>query len=124
MTAKIVQVSLVVHTLQPWLSASPDGLITTRNRLTLLEIKCPLCHSFVEYSMYEDGCLKLRESHAYYCQVQVAMYVTNTRDCFFFVYSRKQIITAVVQRDEAFLAVNLPLLQQFYRSYYLKQLVR
>ncbi|XP_077532385.1 uncharacterized protein LOC144162228 [Haemaphysalis longicornis] len=131
----VTQVGLVVHTQQPWLSASPDGLFKTTNGVTLLEIKCPftrkdaaivdaeLCHSFVDYIIYEDGCLKLRKNHAYYCQVQVAMYVTNTKDCFFFVYSSKQSVTIVVERDEAFLAATIPQLQHFYCSYYLKQLV-
>lgn len=40
----------------------------------------------------------------------------RTPDCFFFVYSTKQSITVVVERDEAFLAVNIPWLQQFYWS--------
>ncbi|KAH9382831.1 hypothetical protein HPB48_023393 [Haemaphysalis longicornis] len=86
-------------------------------------VDAELCHSFVDYIINEDGCLKLCKNHAYYCQVQVAMYVTNTKDCFFFVYSTKQSVAVVVETDEAFLAVTTPRLQQFYCFYHLKQLV-
>ncbi|XP_037520498.1 uncharacterized protein LOC119397131 [Rhipicephalus sanguineus] len=92
---RVTQVGLVIHPQQPWLCASPDGLFHTSKGITLLEIKCPysrkddviidpdLCESFISYVVYEDGCLKLTRSHPYYCQVQVAMYVTNTTECFF-----------------------------------------
>nr|XP_050023413.1 uncharacterized protein LOC126517661 [Dermacentor andersoni] len=134
--AKVTQVGVVIHPCQPWLCASPDGLFQTTSGVILLEIKCPysrkddiiidhaLCESYVSYVTYHDGMLQLSRSHPYYTQVQVAMYFTNTTECFFFVYTSKQDITIVVDRDEDFLARNIPLLEAFYYSYYIKQLMR
>ncbi|XP_075550313.1 uncharacterized protein LOC142583710 [Dermacentor variabilis] len=134
--AKVTQVGVVIHPCQPWLCASPDGLFQRTSGVVLLEIKCPysrkddiiidhsLCESYVSYVTYHDGMLQLPRSHPYYSQVQVAMYVTNTTECFFFVYTSKQDITIVVDRDEDFLARNIPRLETFYYSYYIKQLMR
>lgn len=132
----VTQVGLIIHPRQPWLCASPDGLFHTSNGITLLEIKCPfsrkddfiidpsLCQSFISYVVYEDGCLRLARKHPYYCQVQVAMCVTNTTECFFFVYSSKQDLIILVERDEAFLAESIPRLQWFYHKYYIKLLAQ
>lgn len=133
---KVTKVGLVISPLQPWLCASPDGLFEANDGVTLLEIKCPysrkddyiidaeLQQSYVNYIVYDNGSLKLACSHQYYCQVQVAMYVTNTEQCFFFVYSRKQSVTIVVERDEAFLSENIPKLEHFFYSFYIKQLMK
>uniref|UniRef100_A0A224YYM8 Protein containing YqaJ domain n=1 Tax=Rhipicephalus zambeziensis TaxID=60191 RepID=A0A224YYM8_9ACAR len=132
----VTQVGLVISPFQPWLCASPDGLFETSSGVTLLEIKCPYSRkddtiidhvsqqSYVNYIVYEDGSLKVARSHQYYCQMQVAMYVTNTKECFFFVYSRKQSIIVVVERDEDFLSVNIPKLESFFYLFYMKQLMK
>lgn len=130
-----MQVGLIVNLRQPWLCASPDGLLKDGDETVLLEIKCPFSRkdsvlidvdneiSFVTYIFYEGGKLKLKRRHQYYTQVQVAMYVTNTSRCFFFVYSSVQSIVIVVQRDEAFLAQSVPVLEHFYFSFYIKELL-
>lgn len=132
----VVQVGLVISPFQPWLCASPDGLFEAGSDVKLLEIKCPYSRrddtiidhvsqqSYVNYIVYEDGHLKVARSHQYYCQVQTAMYVTSTKECFFFVYSKKQSIIAVVERDEAFLSANIPKLESFFYSYYMKELMK
>lgn len=102
----------------------------------LLEIKCPYKRrndiiinadteeSHVEYIVYEGGLLKLKKRHHYYTQVQIAMYVTNTRECFFFVYTYQQSIIVVVERDEEFLSEAVPRLEYFYFNHYIKELVK
>ncbi|XP_049275829.1 uncharacterized protein LOC125760140 [Rhipicephalus sanguineus] len=132
----VTQVGLVISPFQPWLCASPDGLFEAGSDVKLLEIKCPYSRrddtiidhvsqqSYVNYIVYEDGHLKVARSHQYYCQVQIAMYVTNTKECFFFVYSRKQSIIVVVERDEAFLSANIPKLESFFYSFYMKELMK
>lgn len=94
-TAAINSVVLIIHLRQPWLCASPDGLLKDGTETVLLEIKCPYKirndliispakeESHVDYIGYEGGQLKLKRRHYYYTQVQIAMYVTNTRECFF-----------------------------------------
>ncbi|KAL3197869.1 hypothetical protein MRX96_044680 [Rhipicephalus microplus] len=93
---KVPKVGLVISPLQPWLCASPDGLFETNGSVTLLKIRCPysrkddyirdaeLQQSYVNYIVYENGSLKLDSNHQYYCQVEIAMFVKNTKECFFF----------------------------------------
>lgn len=66
--------------------------------------------SHVDYIGYEGGQLKLKRRHHYYTQVQIAMYVTNTRECFFFVcvYTYQQSIIVVVERGEELLSEAVP----------------
>lgn len=126
---------MIVHQKQPWLCASPDGLFKNGSETTLLEIKCPYSRkddvlidhtkelSFVKYIIYQKGHLRLKKCHTYYTQVQIAMYVTNTRQCFF-VYTSKQDIIVAVKRDEEFLSEAVPRLEHFYFNYYMKGLVQ
>ncbi|KAM7307851.1 uncharacterized protein ISCGN_011487 [Ixodes scapularis] len=134
--ASVTQVGLIVHLRQPWLCASPDGFFKTSDETTLLEIKCPYSRknkvlidvskeeSFVKYIVYEEGRLMLKKRHTYYTQVQIAMYVTNTTQCFFYVYSSKQDVIILVERDEGFLSEAVPRLELFYFRYYLKELLQ
>ncbi|XP_049271313.1 uncharacterized protein LOC125758313 [Rhipicephalus sanguineus] len=131
----VLQVGLIVHLTQPWLCASPDGLFKVGDNTALLEIKCPYSRkddiiidaereiSFVKYIVYEGGQLKLRKRHPYYTQIQLSMYVTNTHECFFFVYTNKHSVTTVVPRDDGFLSEAVPKMEYFYFNYYLKHLV-
>lgn len=82
----MIQVGLVVCVPQPWLCCSPDGLVEENGEIRLLEIKCPSrCETEpvvdeninVDYLQYERKKLKLQESHVYYTQVQVSMYIVG-----------------------------------------------
>ncbi|XP_077502566.1 uncharacterized protein LOC144113400 isoform X1 [Amblyomma americanum] len=93
--ADVLETGLVVHTAQPWLCGSPDGLFETAKGVCLLEIKCPFSRrnrdiidvdqeiTFVPYIKYKNGKLTLLASHRYYTQVQLLMYVCNLNECFF-----------------------------------------
>ncbi|XP_054926413.2 uncharacterized protein [Dermacentor andersoni] len=131
----VLQVGLIVHLKQPWLCASPDGLFKYGDQTTLLEIKCPYSRkddvlidhtkesSFIKYIVYRDGHLEVNKRHQYYTQMQITMYVTNTTQCFFFVYTSKQTVPIVVERDEHFLSEAIPRLEHFYFNFYIKHLV-
>jgi putative phage-type endonuclease len=85
---RVVETGLVVKQNLCWLAASPDGLfLDERDRLMVLEIKCPSsCEDKpinVEY--IKDG--ELKKSHAYYTQIQLTMFVCNAEEAAFFVYS-------------------------------------
>ena len=77
---------LFVNKKEPLFAASPDGLIPAG----LLEIKCPFSLRFKDlntlkkedvpssqFFTIENGKLKLKRSHGYFFQVQLAMYVTG-----------------------------------------------
>lgn len=51
------------------------------------------------------------------------MHVTDTSTSFVYVYSSVQSIVIVVQRDEAFLAQSIPVLERFYFSFYITELL-
>nr|XP_054920619.1 uncharacterized protein LOC126517764 [Dermacentor andersoni] len=131
----VTEVGLLLHPQQPWLCGSPDGIFSLSGETCLLEIKCPYrCidrgifddsgHSILDYVHHVDGNPILRKSHRYYTQVQILMYLLNAKQCFFFVYSKKQSVTMVVGRDDAFLQEAIPTLEQFYFQWILCELVR
>ncbi|KAK7915509.1 hypothetical protein WMY93_011270 [Mugilogobius chulae] len=72
----------VIHPDAPWLGASPDGLIydpLERPKCGLVEMKCPNVQSYIDcgYLTVDQGQHKLKESHAYYWQVQGQLLVTE-----------------------------------------------
>lgn len=84
-----VQVGLVIHPDQPWLSCSPDGILCCDDGYRLVEVKCPNSlrgskltdwqkeTSFAKYVKYVDGHFILKKSHSYYTQGMVMMYILN-----------------------------------------------
>ncbi|KAK7939414.1 hypothetical protein WMY93_002740 [Mugilogobius chulae] len=78
----LTKCGLVIHPDAPWLGASPDGLVfdsLERPPFGLVEVKCPNVHSYVDckYLTMEHGKHKLKESHAYYWQVQGQLLITG-----------------------------------------------
>lgn len=81
-----VQVGLVIHPDQPWLSCSPDGILRCDDGYRLVEVRCPYSlresklidwhkeTSFVRYVKYVDGHFILKKSHSYYTHVMVMMH--------------------------------------------------
>lgn len=127
---KVDQVGMVVKQSQPFLAASPDGIIL--KDMSVLEIKCPFrCKdsniidtkaglSRVPYLIYgSERDVKISTEHEYYAQIQMQMYVCNVKKCHFFVYSSKDEVHLIVDRNEKFLADLIPKLEKFYFKYFL-----
>ncbi|XP_064454764.1 uncharacterized protein LOC135366038 [Ornithodoros turicata] len=128
MKVPVTQIGLVVHDQQPWLCGSPDGLMKIREEQVLVEIKCPHSRrgkpvvdraqklSYVKYLTYDhdEGQFYLKETHSYYTQVQVMMYILNITKTLFYVYSSSQQVTVNVARNDAFLSQLVPKLEHFY----------
>ncbi|XP_054924169.1 uncharacterized protein [Dermacentor andersoni] len=135
-SVQVIETGLVLHSLQPWLAGSPDGLFLSDQKPCILEIKCPfsrkddiiiddrLEHSFVPYVKYVNGRLALLKSHKYYTQVQLLMYVCNVQSCYFFVYSSKQSIIIDIERDNSFLYASVRALEEFYFAWLLPAFAR
>uniref|UniRef100_A0A6B0V6C3 Putative phage-type endonuclease n=1 Tax=Ixodes ricinus TaxID=34613 RepID=A0A6B0V6C3_IXORI len=114
---------------RPWLSASPDGLITSRN--AILEIKCPNvlnCKEYIARGGYDvrmkDGIYFLPKTTSFYSQVQLCMLCTETKLCFLYVWSAEEDVSLLVKFDEAFLNENLARLERFYFCQMLPELER
>ena len=97
---------LVVHPVQSWLGASPDGIAVTPNygHVRALEIKCPYsCASKpeIEIDYLQEG--QLKKSSSVYTQIQVQLYCCNLQFADLMVYSKHDYKLIEVRRDEDFL---------------------
>ena len=102
---EVVEVGLIIKSNQPWLSASPDGLFCdSTGNLAVLEIKCPItCKDSKIVVDYLDKNDQLKTTHSYYTQVQILLYVTGAKVCYFFVYSSCDQKIVLVKYDKQFL---------------------
>lgn len=138
MDRHVLETGVIIHSKQPWLCASPDGLVLCADKSKvdkLLEIKCPItCKKKpivdtdgtinVTYLRYDNsGNIVLKRSHIYYSQVQIQLYCTNLNSVDFFVYSPAGSLCLTVEKDEEFLQKNITLLERFYFAYLLRNIV-
>jgi len=75
--AEIVDTTCVVHPIYPFLGASPDGIVLTRDKMDprwgkLVEFKCPISRKFTQETPIPD---------AYYHQMQMQMECCNIDEC-------------------------------------------
>jgi len=135
---RVLEVGVIVSRNQPWICASPDGIIIEKpsESFSLLEIKCPSSRknqlivdyekgiSHLKYLIFQNNEISLNRKHNYYTQVQHAMYVTNLDNCHFVVHSSKQQVCILIPRDENFLSNLIPKLQKFYFKFLLPEIVK
>ena len=102
--AQIFDIGLVSKQGQPWLAASPDGLILFENGTqALLEVKCPssCCNQEISVPYIENSTLK--KNHPYYTQIQIQLYCCEMELAILFVYSNKDYKVLEVKKDTEFL---------------------
>jgi len=80
--------------------------------------------SFVPYLKFDCDKLQLKDTHKYFTQVQVSMYVLKCQICHFVVFSSKQTVVIEIPRADSFLAEYIPKLEVFYFNYFLPALVK
>lgn len=100
---------LVIHPDAPWLGASPDGLVydpLERPSFGLVEMKCPNALNYVDcrYLRVDHGTYKLKESHAYYWQVQGQLLMTGMEWCDFVVCAHDDMFVQRIYRDNSVLS--------------------
>lgn len=110
---------LVIHPDAPWLGASPDGLIfdpATQPPFGLVEIKCPNVKSYVDcsYITMQYGTSALRESHAYYWQVQGQLLITGLQWCDFVICAQEDMLVQRIHVDHNITSVIREKVDQFY----------
>ena len=113
---KLKEVGLVVRPGFEFFGASPDGLfINEDGELCTFEAKCPFkCKDmnidmdYLEKVVVEDDDgirnqkTVLKKKHAYYKQVQLQMFVTQSKESHFFVYSSVDYKHVIVKYDEKY----------------------
>ena len=103
---KVHLTGVIVSPQQGWLCGSPDGLVKVGEEWVVLEIKCPSrCKDTdkVEVDYLMNNNTELKETHAYYTQVQLNMYLTGLSKAHLFVFSTKDSVLVEVPRDDYFL---------------------
>ena len=100
---KVYECGLVIKIDQPWLAASPDGLVLDKNdNFKLVEIKCPFSckDKNIDTKYIVNG--KLVESHPYFTQIQLQMLCCNAKTTDLFVYSSMDYKIIPVKLDPDF----------------------
>ena len=132
---EIYQAGFIIPLKKPFLGASPDGIIWCEccDITGCLEVKCPYrlkdC-SLAEFANLKDSCLvkndniySLDRNHAYYYQVQLQMFCTNTTFCDFVIWSKKDIFMQRIKIDKDFLDKNLQLAEKFHTKVIIPELL-
>lgn len=72
-----------------------------------------LVKSFVDYLIFdENNKVILKNTHKYYTQIQLSMYVVGVKMCHFFVYSIQQYVYLSIERDEEYLSLVFPKIEK------------
>ena len=130
---------LYVDSSEPWLAASPDGIVVdmslSNQSKGCLEVKCPLvcertafvdaCKTVAAFCLVQDGeHLSLSKSHGFYYQVQTQMHITRTMWCDFVVWSPTQDpFVQRVQYDVSFMNIALSKARNFYFDKFLPSVI-
>lgn len=104
---------LVISLTEPFLAASPDGLVQCPDcnpTAGLVEIKCPFkwrssmikaaCEDADFCCQMHEGNIQLKRSHAYYFQVQGQMGITDRKWCDFVVWTCQEMHVERIKFDE------------------------
>jgi len=130
---KIKPCGLFIDSKNPFLSASPDGLIDEDG---LVEIKCPLsaenltADEAVQKLPLLKGIFdrknndKINRNHRFFYQVQGQLNITQRNYCIFALWTPKSLKVVVVNRDNDFWENQmLPLLKRFYHNCMLPEIL-
>lgn len=99
-----------VHPEETWIGASPDALIESD---AVLEIKCPYSKRESPSGEFESY---TSQGH-YYAQMQIEMYCTGRKECYFYQWGFAGSRLEVVEYSQTWIDDNLPKLKAFYERY-------
>jgi len=111
----IVEAELTVHPDHSWLGASPDGIV---DAATGVEIKCPYADDFISLERgpellekCEERLFTIADKPDYWIQTQIQMACCGFDRVIFFVWTPMKSHQEIVERDDEWLAENLPKLK-------------
>ena len=126
---------LVIDPRYPHLGATPDGFITCSCCGSgVVEVKCPFCcteKSFSEASSSSsfslestgDGSFKLKETHAYFYQIQLQMRLCEVKYGDFVILSEQELIVLRIAVDDELLDCAIEQATHFLRHCLLSELL-
>lgn len=128
---KIQPCGLFVHKDEPYLAASPDGLIDND---FIVEIKCPytaqnhtpaeaIKRNLIKFANFDKNGLHLKRTHKYYYQVQGQLFVTDRKSCYFVIWTPKGLIYELINKDLQLWEKMLPKLNDFYFKHLLPNIL-
>lgn len=130
----IKPVGLCVDENDPYIAASPDGLIEDDS---IIEIKCPFS-AITEVNMLEavkngkisfcqienEKCVTLKTNHDYYYQIQTQLHVTKRTKCYLFIFTNNWSYNIIISYDVNFWNTKIKLqLDLFYNECLLPELI-
>ncbi len=121
---------LVVRPSEPHLGSSPDSIVRcTCCGKGLVEIKCPykyrdgLQGSAEDRQFCLDKSFNLKNSHPYYYQTQLHMFVSDVSYCDFLLWTRNEAIVQCILKNAEFLLENLSKAQHAFISTVLPEIL-
>ena len=110
---------------QPFLGASPDGLVKDED--ALVEVKCSYkgreknVDATTDFPFLEkglDGVVRLKKSHKYYAQVMGQMGVCKKKMSYFVVHTFCDLFIQEIPFDKNYFDTMIPKLLEFYNQHY------
>ena len=105
----VTKCGAVISRTVAWLSYSPDGIILTNGKPSLLlEVKCPYAGKSqsinevlpsLKYLTIDNENIIFKEKHEYYAQIQMGMAILNVMSTHFMIYASS---------DVTFIIINVP----------------
>ncbi|XP_060855780.1 uncharacterized protein LOC132950906 [Metopolophium dirhodum] len=131
---KIQICGLIVDPDEPYLAASPDGLI---GKTAIIEIKCPyiakdtssaidaINKKLLPYCNIVDNCTKLKKDNIYYYQVMGQLHITRRKLCYFVIYTSNWITVEKIYYEPEFWTSNMAeKLKMFYMDCMLPEIIQ
>lgn len=126
---------LCISTVEPWLAASPDGMVTdplTASSHGLVELKNPYSGrelTIQQFGSKQSSCLEmknekwmLKKGHDYHYQIQCQLYCADKDWCDFVVRTEKDMHVERIHRDREWWSIQLDKCKKFYFSSLLPEL--
>ena len=124
-----------IDTMYPHLGASPDGIVSCDccSGSGVVEIKCPFsCRSvsweegigkasFLEQDAH--GTVGVKQSHAYYYQIQAQMHICHATYCDFVVWSEEDVIVLRISPCDIFIKSAIDKATEFFKYCLLPELI-
>lgn len=124
---------LFIDESKPFVAASPDGVLESQD--ALVEVKCPFTakdmmveeavrKGLLKFLGFDNGKLMLRDNHNYYYQIQGQLNITGRSECYFIVWTTKDLWFQVIKKDESFWKGCMEKLEVFYMEHMLPELLK
>ena len=122
---KCHKAGLFIRTDYPYLCATPDGIVGENSTV---EVKCPYNgrnevvlpgKNFPFLHKNSSGDIVLREDSKYYTQIQGQMFVSKKKQCYFVVFTFRDLFVQVISIGDDYCINSLiPKLSLIYEKYY------